>query len=1169
MHFIASIGNQIRFGFLLLAMILLFVILINIWGANKISQINTEINAFRYPTAISSQAMVSGIYQVMAAKRGLLLFHDSHFIEESNIAWQHVDSSLMALQKLSNDWTNLDNVRRLKEIESNVKALKEYYGQIDENSISKEQWVNAIALLRDQVVPLTIETSKLLEDMVKNQNTMMTEYVAMASSFSQKLAYAEWAMLFAGCLLAFIISKIVTRKITDPIAKAVDSANRIANEDFEFVAEFKGSKEMQLLSESLNQMQQNLKKRRWLIASQLGLLETMSADLNVRQLSGAILTYLCKLLDAQLASFYLCQGETLKFVEGYAYHQQKLMEKSLNRGEGLVGEAARHQNLVHIKQVPESYFSIHSSLGNMLPSNLVILPVTLEQEVVCVLEFAGKTVFTQTQLEFLKQISRNIGISVNLCLSKEKTQKLLEEVQTQSEELMQANEELEQKSQELESQQAELEQTNEELEEQRTVLEEEKNKLELLTHSLESSRIQIEEKVHEAQMANRYKSEFLANMSHELRTPLNSIMILSQVLAENTNNNLDVGQIKNARTIYSAGSDLLALINDILDLSKVEAGKLEINVTKFTVESIIRNLQDIFEPQMQEKSLQFKVESNDNMHCALQTDQVRLEQILKNLVSNAMKFTEEGSVTVGFSSADGFLQVSVKDTGVGIPQDKHDFVFEAFKQIDSSLSRKYSGTGLGLSISQNLARKLGGVISLQSEIGKGSMFILRVPREYKASTATMIANENKSVTISDMGSPRGEIQIDENLIPELGLADDRNLIKPGDRLMLIIEDDIKFAEILMDHCHNGGFKCIYSNNGIQGLKDAATFLPQGILLDLRLPRLSGIEVLDRLKSDPKTRYIPVHVISVENRAKDVMSLGAIGFLEKPVSKAALDQAINEIEHLSSREAKNVLLVEDDVKQSHSITQLVGRGDIRVHAVETVSQALMKLGECHYDCVILDLKLKNETGFDFLEKLESDNTSYKPPIIVYTGKELQKDELTKLQNYADSIIIKSSDSHNRLLDEVKLFSHSIQKKHARSYQQALNKENPKEEIFRDKTILIVDDDMRNIYSLRQILLSRGINALQAHTGEEALLMIDQNPEINLVLMDVMMPGMNGIEAIKVVRKQPRYKQLPIIALTAKAMKQDREECLQAGASDYLSKPIDINQFFSLLRIWLSK
>jgi signal transduction histidine kinase/CheY-like chemotaxis protein len=733
----------------------------------------------------------------------------------------------------------------------------------------------------------------------------------------------------------------------------------------------------------------------------------------------------------------------------------------------------------------------------------------------------------------------------------ERERKLLEAM----EDLGRANRDLEETSQELEAQHEELQQTNRELEEQRSALEEEKQKLVSLARELRTSHAEVAEKAREAELANRHKSEFLANVSHELRTPLNSIMILSQVLVENADGDLSEEQMRHARTIHLSGKDLLELINDILDLAKIEAGRTDLHLTELPIAGVVENIERTFAMQMQEKSIAFHVYVDPKLPETIRSDQALVEQILKNLVSNALKFTERGSIAVRFEASDIGAQfcMSVTDTGIGIPVDQQQLIFEAFRQVDNSLSRRFGGTGLGLTISRNLARALGGSIDVDSAPGEGSTFTARLPLRHEAPTLPEETPQLLRARLTEREA-------------RFALHDDRDRITERDKTILVIEDDEKFAETVLEKCRRSGFSVLYAADGREGIELAKSFVPHAVILDLRLPEVGGIDVLGSLKGDSNTHHIPVHVMSVENRGEEVLKLGAAAFFEKPVSLENLDATIATIERMTARQAKNVLLVEDESADRSDIRELLDDGTIKVTTAHTVDQARTCLRSHHYDCIILNPTLNGECGVDVLKSFDGEAKNL-PPVIVYAGRELTKPELSELEEYPDTIVIKGRDSNRRLLDELTLFLHSVDARR-------LSLPSPlpgvaDNDSLAGKKVLIVDDDMRNVYSLRHVLLSRGLRTVEAHTGREALAALEAEPDVDIVLMDIMMPEMDGIEAIKAIRKISGFAKLPIIALTAKAMKRDREECLQAGADDYLSKPVDIAKLMSAMRVWLSE
>jgi CheY-like chemotaxis protein len=1179
-----TLSRQIGFGFAVPSCILLCVVVLTIWRVNDIARISERIESFRSPVTQGGLSMLTGLTQSVASLRGWVLSGEDKFREERKESWRLIDRSLAELTRLSGRWAmDPQDMGRLNEIEPKLERLRFVQSEVERLGEDRTHGEQAKAFLDSLAAPEADDIIRLLEDMVQHQKHLMRKDIVHSNQRVAALQQLEWILLVAGLSLAVVFGLVIVRGITGPMVQTVQVADRIAKEDFGFEVSITGPQEIKRLSASLEEMRRNLSTRSWLIASQLELLEVMVGEQRIGELVQRILAYTAGKIQAQLGSFYLVDGDALNPVEGYAQHGATFKGRSFSIGEGLIGQAVRQKGLLVVADVPGEYFTIHSSLGEMRPKNLMIIPILSSDQVVGVIEFASKDVFTDVHLEFIRQISQHIGIAVNLSLSNDQTRQLLGEIQVQAEELQQTNEELAQKSQELIAQQAELQQSYEELEVQRSILEEERDRLEILTTELAASQRAVEEKAHEAQKASRYKSEFLANMSHELRTPLNSIMILSQLTAENQEGNLTDNQIQNVRTIYSSSQSLLSLINDILDLSKVEAGKLDIIVSPISVREVVDNLRCTFSPQMQAKGLAFAIEVDPGVPESILSDQIRVEQILRNLISNAMKFTDKGAVRVKFKKAHetenaplGFevtsaiaiaevtsaIAIAVEDTGIGIPEDKKELIFQAFQQVDSSLSRKYGGTGLGLAISQNLAKKLGGSITLKTEMGKGSTFTLFLPHKLDGFAVPDASRQDFSVSVAALETSHGQAALPSDI------HDDRQQITSQDRTILIIEDDEKFAKVLIDTCRRRGFKCLYARNAEQGWQDVNTFMPHAVILDLRLPGVNGLALLDILKSDPKTWHIPVHVMSVDNRKAEVMQLGAMGFLEKPISKEELNQAITEIEKISSRETKNILLVEDDPIACESIAQLIGSEDVKVKSAATSKQALDLLQEYHYDCLILDITLKDGDGYEVLNAFDNNPSLRKLPVIIYTGKELSDKEHQRLQQYSQSIIVKGAASLERLLDEVTLFLHHIEKRLPDEQKREPDQSRLPEDMFAGKKLLIVDDDIRNIYALRQVLLARGFDISQASNGKEALALLNENSDMDIVLMDIMMPEMNGIEAIRELRQDQRFQNLPVIAVTAKATKKDREECLAVGASDYLAKPVNVQQLLSLLRIWLS-
>ncbi|MGC1374731.1 MAG: response regulator, partial [Anaerolineales bacterium] len=696
---------------------------------------------------------------------------------------------------------------------------------------------------------------------------------------------------------------------------------------------------------------------------------------------------------------------------------------------------------------------------------------------------------------------------------------------------------------------------------------------------------------------NKYKSEFLANMSHELRTPLNSLLILSGILAKNEAGNLNPDQVKSAEFIYSSGTDLLDLINEILDLSKVEAGRMTFNFAPMSLENLAQSMRLQFEHVAEQKNLQFEVSLAAGLPESIDTDQQRVEQVLKNLLSNAFKFTEQGAVQLIFEPSDEMIAIHVRDSGIGMTPEQQQRVFEAFQQADGSTSRKYGGTGLGLTISRELAAKLGGKIEMESKPGKGSVFTLYLPLRRPAAESTptpapvsvtatpVLPYPHRGTAGRDVGVPTSlrDANAEEQFAPPAKkilvapviiskpvpppVADDRDQIQKGDKVLLVIEDDPTFAKLLFAYAHKKDFKCVVAGDGESGLKLAAVYHPDAILLDLNLPGMSGWFVLDTLKDDAGLRHIPVHILSAASPTMDAYKRGALGFLSKPVSPQQLDGVFTTIGEFLSRDIKSLLIVEDDNVLRHSVLQLLGGSDVQISEAARGDEALALLHKIHFDCMILDLTLPDMTGFELLNKINQDETASKCPVIVYTGQTLSEAENEELLKYASSVIIKGVKSPERLLDETALFLHRVVADMPAEKQDTIHRLHDRDAVFSGKHVLVVDDNVRNAFALSSLLNDKNLRTTIATSGEKALEVLETVADIDLVLMDIMMPGMDGYETMQRVRAQPRFKNLPILALTAKAMKGDQEKCIAAGANDYLSKPVEADRLFSMLRVWL--
>jgi CheY-like chemotaxis protein len=951
------------------------------------------------------------------------------------------------------------------------------------------------------------------------------------------------------------------------------------------------------LLSNLKQTGDDLMEQNRIKTGQANLNERMRGDQAVEGLAANIVSYLCAYLEASVGALYIFkENQTFRLAGSYAFQHRKGLQNAFSLGDGLVGQAALEKKYILMTDCPADYISIQSGLGSAAPKNILVYPILLNDKVQGIFEFAAFKEFSERDLSFLAEAAENIAIALQSVTSRsqmanllEKTQQLAEELQAQQEELRAANEELEEQtnalraSEELlQTQQEELRATNEELEEQASSREKQKQEILKKNEEIEKARKIIEQKAKDLEQTSKYKSEFLANMSHELRTPLNSILLLSRLLSENKGKNLSTKQVEFSDTIYSSGNDLLNLINDVLDLSKVESGLLEINVSEVNLKKFADKISRNYEKIAEEKGIGFSVTIGEKVPEIIRSDPQRLEQIVKNLLSNAIKFTGQGSVALSiqrpnpesiFSQSqllpENAVAFSVSDTGVGIKKEKQNIIFEAFQQEDGTTSRKYGGTGLGLSISRELAHCLKGEIGLESEQGQGSIFTLYLPEAMESPYKAVSQAQHTPLPPS---LPAVELKTESPSDPSAEfdrIRDDRKNIVAGDKCILIIEDDPKFAAIMTDLARERDFKVLVAGDGETGLHFADLYRPSAIILDIGLPGIDGWDVLSRLKDAPATRHIPVHLISASDQSGNAMKMGAIGYLTKPVSMENINRVFGKIEQIITRKVKKLLVVEDNEKQREAIVQLLEGQDIEITAVSTGAAAYEHLQAGPYQCMILGLMLPDMPGTELLDKVRGDERLSELPIIIYTGKVLSNEEKALLDSHSDKIILKDAHSPERLLDETTLFLHRVEADLPDEKKKLLKLVHDKESSLAGKSVLLVDDDMRNVFALTHILEDKGIKVLVAKNGREALSRLSERMDVDLVLMDIMMPVMDGYEAIQEIRKQGKYQKLPIIALTAKAMKGDRTKCIEVGASDYLAKPVDSSKLLSMLRVWLYK
>lgn len=917
----------------------------------------------------------------------------------------------------------------------------------------------------------------------------------------------------------------------------------------------------------------------WLQEAENAVATSLRGDLGPEQIAEAAATSLGAQLQADVAAVYRLEGGRLQLTGGLALPSG--MPASLALQEGVAGQVARDERIRHLHGGHDTVLELQTSLGRLPVRERILAPISSDGAVVGIVELGRTRAGEQDRLdvELLERCAETIGMALRASLLRaqlvvllEESQRQGEELQAQQEELRVANEELEEQSRSLLQSQSHLEEQQAELEQSNVQLEERTHELEAQKQALLVAQSQLVRNSNELAATSRYKSEFLANMSHELRTPLNSSLILAKLLADNKDGTLTEEQVKYARAILSSNNDLLALINDILDLSRIEAGHVELADEVVVTDSVLQRLRETFEPMARQKGLALQIEADALAPSQLVVDSQRLQQILKNLLANAVKFTEHGKVSLHVrAGGQGRIRFEVCDSGIGIAREQLQVIFEAFRQADGSTRRRYGGTGLGLSISRDLAERKGGSIQVDSEPGRGSCFILELPLQgAPASNATDISAAPvaapATAAVPAMPVPAAAAVAPTTTVPSV--ADDRGRRQRAGRLILAVEDDATFAEALVALAHELDFDCVVAGTAEEALTLASELRPNGILLDIGLPDVSGLSVLERLKRNPDTRHIPVHVVSAMDRSQVARELGAIGFAIKPTTRERLVSAIEQLEQTSQRDVRRLLIVEDDSELRHNLELLLGRDQLQIVAVGTLAGALEQLSTVTFDCMVMDLSLPDGSGYDLLEHMAGNDDVGFPPVIVYIGRALGREEEQRLRRYSKSIIIKGARSPERLLDEVTLFLHSVEASLPTDQQRLLREARRRDTVLDGRTVLLAEDDVRNIFALSSVLEPLGVTLEIARNGQEAVDRLAER-EVDLVLMDIMMPEKDGLAAMREIRAQRHLQDLPIIALTAKAMPDDRERCLQAGANDYIAKPIDVDKLVSLCRVWCSR
>ncbi|WP_295524513.1 response regulator [uncultured Pseudacidovorax sp.] len=1091
---------------------------------------------------------------MQAAVRGYLLTGNGAFLQPTDAARNRAHSLLGELRVLVSD--NPQQVQRATKLDELQRAWESYADEIVEAKQRGEEIGDRLQSGRGK--RLADESRATLDAFLGTEQILRAERNRSANR-------AAIGVVAGYLLLSALISVVLAILGRRQMLQLSDRYGRALAEQAEHG--------------------ERMEAQAWLRGAQNELASRTVGQLTAQHLGRQVLEFCAQHLRSAVGAVYVHDTDgSLRRVASYGFSREaEAASQSFLPGEGLVGQAAARGELMDVTPVPPGYLRVSSGLGEAPPHTVLLLPIAHEGQVNGVVELGLLTSPSARELELLRNVAEDAGSSMAAARYRERlqqvlaeTQQLNEELQVQQEELRTANEELEEQSRALTESQVNLENQQAELEQINSQLAERTEQLDQRNAALRRAQSDLEERADALARASRYKSEFLANMSHELRTPLNSVLILSKLLADNSQGNLSEEQVRFARSIHDSGNDLLTLINDVLDIAKVEAGRLDIHAEFLPVARLVDSLQSTFTPLAQNKSLALRIEVSPDAPAHLISDRQRVEQILKNLLSNAIKFTDRGEVLLSVQPGpQGGVRFDVRDSGIGIAPDQQALIFEAFHQADGTTSRKYGGTGLGLSISRDLTRLLGGTLTVSSELGQGSTFTLSLPADVaqrlEGDDAAPLPRSSTAapapVALAPLPVPAQAAPPTPQPAPAPTFADDRGQLEDDVRRVLVIEDEPQFARILYDLAHEYGWRCLVAHGAADGFALAQELQPHAILLDMRLPDSSGLAVLQQLKDDAGTRHIPVHVVSAQDQAEAALHMGAVGYALKPTTREQLQAVFSRLEARLAQKVKQVLLVEDDDVQRESVVHLIGDDDVAITAVGTGEEALALLRERVFDCMITDLRLPDMQGGELLQRMSSEEICSFPPVIVYTGRNLTRDEEAELLRYSRSIIIKGARSPERLLDEVTLFLHKVESQLSAERQSMLRTARERDRVFEGRRILLVDDDVRNIFALTSALEQRGAKIEVARNGREALHKLDAVPDIDLVLMDVMMPEMDGLEATRRLRSDPRFRKLPVITVTAKAMKDDQEQCLAAGASDYLAKPIDLDRLFSLLRVWM--
>ena len=1155
------------------------------------------------------ESVLTVLQAAETSQRGYLLTGKDSFLEPFNGAYQRTLDRINEVTALTSDnpiqQQSCDDLKAIAQ-----KRLSMLNTLVNRKKVGLEISDSMLVVGRDYM----LHARTVIDTMKNREENLLKVRTDNLNRFSSSTP----VLIVVASLLAIIITLVSLFKVTSDfdervklqtalqkkdkeISARLDVIEKVAEQisagNYKIKVEDEGDDALGGIAESLNKMAASLdvsftqlSDREWLQSGLANLNESVIGEQEMTSLAREVLNFVVEYTDSQAGAFYvLNKEEELVLKSGYAL-SSNYRKMAVRIGDELVGQAARKGKPIEVTGFSDDDYTLSYISVEVRPKAVIAVPLLFNKEVKGVIELAAMQPYSSVKKSFLKSAAFTTGIGIQAVQSREKVQELLEETQAQAEELQAQHSELENINSELEAQaeklqaseeelkvqQEELQQANQELEERSRLLEE-KNEL-ILERNLE-----IQRKADDLALSTRYKSEFLANMSHELRTPLNSSLILAKLLADNPQGNLTEEQVQFAQTIRSSGNDLLTLINDILDLSKIEAGRMDVRPETVRISQLVEGLNRVFDPIVGDKGLKFATSIANDCPAEIETDWQRLEQVLKNLLSNAVKFTEAGQVTLSVGRAqDGRVTFAVTDTGIGIPEQQQQVVFEAFRQADGTTNRKYGGTGLGLSISRELVRLLGGDLHLTSQPGQGSTFTVTLPEKYdarlvkprspaEAKPPVGVVESTRPASPMASPSPRPTPALPTR---QHRVKDDRDTLTRSQRVILVVEDDESFARILSDLAHELEFQCLIATTAEEGLALAAQFLPSAVILDVGLPDHSGLTVLDRLKHDNRLRHIPVHVVSASDSGEAAMALGAIGYVVKPVDRETLIEALRKLETTFAQRMRRVLVVEDDMVQLDSLKRLLSTQEVETVGARSVAECLQLLKEGTYDCMVLDLSLPDASGYSLLETLSQEDAYSFPPVIVYTGRDLSEADEQQLRRYSKSIIIKGAKSPERLLDEVTLFLHQVVSELPPEQQRMLEQARSRDSALEGRRVLIVEDDVRNVFALTSVLEPRGLKVQIARNGREALSALetslsDPDLKIDLVLMDVMMPEMDGLTATRALRQRSEWKKLPVIMLTAKAMRDDQENCLAAGASDYLAKPLDVEKLLSLVRVWMPR